>query len=187
MKSVALFCFAAIAVPAISQAYEKAFAQTDPGKIEIKVIPGRTLIVAEHAGDYFDENNGLFGRLFRYIQDNDVSMTVPVKADIHPGKMYFYVGSKDLAKELKQTDSVKIVIEPEHTVLSIGVRGGYSEKNYTEARDQLFDWLAASKEWKKSGEAYAIYWNSPFVPAFMKKFEVHIPVAPKPGMEQQSE
>ena len=187
MKSIAIAFFAALAVPAISLAYEKAFAQTDAGKIEIKTIPERTLIVAESESAYFEENNGLFGQLFRYIQDNDVSMTVPVKADINPGKMYFYVGTKDLAKDLKQTDSVKIVVEPERKVLSIGVRGGYSEKNYKEARDQLLDWLAASKEWQKSGAVYAIYWNGPYVPAFIKRFEVHIPVAPKPKEEQASE
>lgn len=187
MNRLLVVCAAAIAVPATGLAYEHAFAATDPGTIEIKTIPERTLIVAENDGSYFDDNNGLFGQLFRYIQDNGVSMTVPVKAEIQPGKMYFYVGSKDLAKDLKQTDAVKIVVEPERTVLSIGVRGGYSEKNYSEARARLFDWLAASKDWDQASEAYAIYWNGPFVPGFMKRFEVHIPVAPKPKKEQPSE
>lgn len=128
MNTLLALCAAAIAVPAIGLAYENAFAATPSGTIEIKTIPERTLIVAENAGGYFDGNNGLFGQLFRYIKDNNVSMTVPVKAEINPGKMYFYIGSKDLAKDLKQTDSVKIVVEPAHTVVSIGVRGGYSEK-----------------------------------------------------------
>jgi hypothetical protein len=82
---------------------------------------------------------------------------------------------------LKDSGAVKVVIEPEHQVLSIGVRGSYSEKHFKEARESLFDHLAASKDWKKSGEAYAIYWNAPYVPGFMKKFEVHVPVKAKPS------
>ena len=178
MNSVWILCAALIAVPAVGLAYEKAFESTDAGVIEVKIIPERTLIVAQRGESYFEENNALFGKLFRYIKDNDVSMTVPVKADIDPGKMYFYVGSKDLVKDLQSTDSVKVITEPERPVMSIGVRGGYSEKNFEEAREKLFDSLAASKDWKKSGEAYAIYWNGPYVPAFMKKFEVHVPVMP---------
>jgi effector-binding domain-containing protein len=176
MNTEWLLCMALLAVPAAGLAYQKAFEPTDAGKTEVKVIPERTLIMAQREEAYFEENNALFGRLFRYIKDNDVSMTVPVKADMDPGKMYFYVGSKDLAKDLKSTDEVQVITEPERTVMSIGVRGGYSEKNYLEAHDSLLDSLADSKEWEKCGHPYAIYWNSPFVPGFMKKFEVHVPV-----------
>lgn len=178
MNSLWLLCAAALAVPAVSLAYEKAFEGTKSGTIEIKIIPERTLIVARRGDSYFDENNKMFGQLFRYIKDNDVSMTVPVKADIDPGNMYFYVGTKDLEKDLQSSDSVEVIVEPERRVLSIGVRGGYSEKNFEQAREELFNKLSVSKEWKKNGEAYAIFWNAPYVPAFMKKFEVHVPVIP---------
>jgi len=178
MNTLCLLCVAALAVPASGLAYEKAFKSTKSGTIEIKVIPERTLIVARRGSSYFEENNRMFGQLFKYIKDNDVSMTVPVKADIDPGNMYFYVGTKDLEKNLLNSESVEVIIEPERRVLSIGVRGGYSEKNFRQAREELMDQLHDSKEWKKSGEAYAIFWNGPYVPAFMKKFEVHVPVAP---------
>lgn len=180
MNPLYIICVFALAIPAVGQAYEKAFSSTKPGKIEVKTIPERTLIVAQNKGSYFDENNRLFGELFNYIKDNDVSMTVPVKADIDPGRMYFYVGTKDLEKELKDTESVKVMIVPECTVMSIGVRGGYSEKNFKQASAKLFDHLAASKDWIRTGDAYAIYWNGPFVPSFMKRFEVHVPIEPKP-------
>jgi len=178
MNTCTMVCVAAFAVPAAGLAYEKAFEGTEPGVIEIKTIPARTLIVAQRGESYFDENNALFGKLFRYIKDNDVSMTVPVKAEIDPGKMFFYVGTGDLDKNLKDSEFVQVVKEPERQVLSIGVRGGYSEKNFEQAREKLFDQLATSKEWKKSGEAYAIFWNGPYIPGFMKKFEVHVPVLP---------
>lgn len=178
MNSIWLLCAAALAVPAVSLAYEKAFEGTKPGTIEVKVIPERTLIVARRGESYFDDNNAMFGQLFRYIKDNDVSMTVPVKADIEPGNMYFYIGTEDLKKDLQSNDSVEVVVEPARQVMSIGVRCGYSEKNFKQAREELLNQLDNSKEWKKSGEAYAIYWNGPYVPAFVKKFEVHVPVLP---------
>ena len=176
---------AACALPVVVPAYEKAFEKTAPGNIEIKTIPERTVIVTGRSQPYFDENNDLFMNLFRYIKDHDVAMTVPVKAEIDPGKMYFYIGEKDLKKELKDTEDVRVMVEPGLTVLSIGVRGGYSEKNFGRARERLFDRLSASKEWKQAGTAYASYWNGPFVPGFLKQFEVHVPVEPRSKDEQQ--
>jgi effector-binding domain-containing protein len=179
MNTLIITCMAVAAVPVAGMGYEKAFEGTEAGEIEIKTIPERTLIVAQREESYFEANNVLFGKLFRYIKDNDVSMTVPVKADINPGKMYFYVGSKDVPKDLKNTEAVKVVTEPERLVMSIGVRGGYSESHFKEAREKLFDHLAGSNRWQKSGDAYAIFWNGPYVPAFMKRFEVHVPIQQK--------
>jgi len=178
MNQLTLICAATVLIPALGLAYEKAFEETGPGEIEIKTITERTLIVARRGGNYFDANNALFGTLFRYIQDNDVSMTVPVKADIEPGNMYFYIGTEDLKKELGNSGSVEVVTEPERQVMSLGVRGGYSEKNFKKARAKLLDQLASSKSWKMDGAVYAIFWNGPYVPAFMKRFEVHVPVIP---------
>jgi effector-binding domain-containing protein len=185
MNTLIVICVVALAVPAVGLAYEKAFEGTQPGTIEIKEIPERTLIVARHGGSYFDKNNAMFGQLFRYIKNNDVSMTVPVKADINPGNMYFYIGTKDLAKNLKDSESVKVVVEPARKVMSIGVRGGYSEKNFEQARQNLFDQLDVSNDWKICGEAYAIFWNGPYVPAFTKKFEVHVPVIPAEHIKKE--
>lgn len=176
MNALFKVCAVVVAIPVAGIAYEKAFEATDPGKIEIKKIPERTLIVAQRPGNYFDGSNRLFGQLFRYIQDHDVSMTVPVKADIDPGKMYFYIGSEDLKKDLKNSGAVEVVSEPEVQVLSMGVRGGYTEQNFEKARDELLAQLDANGGWMKDGEAYAVFWNGPYVPSFMKKFEVHVPV-----------
>jgi hypothetical protein len=176
MNAFIRVCVAVLMIPATGIAYEKAFEATEPGEIEIKKIPERKLIVAQRPGNYFEGSNRLFGQLFRYIQDHDVSMTVPVKADIDPGKMYFYIGTEDLQKDLKNTGAVEVIIEPEVKVLSMGVRGGYTEQNFEKARDELLAHLDANKGWTKDGEAYAIFWNGPIVPAFMKKFEVHVPV-----------
>lgn len=176
MNVTTLLCVAVLAAPLAVFSYEKAFESTKAGSVEIKTIPERTLIVSEHDDGYFAEKNDLFMNLFRYIKDNDVSMTVPVKAELAPGKMYFYIGNEDLTKDLNDTDHVQVITEPSRTVMSLGVRGGYSEKNFEKARGKLFDELAKSHRWRKTGPAYAIYWNGPYVPAFMKRFEVHVPI-----------
>lgn len=69
------------------------------------------MIAAQKDDSYFDENNALFGNLFRYIRKNDIAMTVPVKAEIDPGRMYFYIGDQDLNKMLNDTEQVKVIVE----------------------------------------------------------------------------
>ena len=60
----------------------------------------------------------------------------------------------------------------------MGIRGSYSRENYEEALTELRTWLAKRTDVKPIGEPYAVYWNSPFVPFFLKQSEVHILVAP---------
>jgi hypothetical protein len=50
------------------------------------------------------------------------------------------------------------------------------DRNYDEALGKLRAWLLSHPEAKIIGEPYAVYWNSPFVPFFLKKSEVHLPV-----------
>ncbi len=161
-------------------AYESAFTKTDVGTIEIKTIPAARLLATQSDSNYFEANNGLFRPLFRYIQANDIAMTTPVEAEIDPGIMYFYVGSDYSDMELEDTDEVTIIELPERTVLSLGVRGGYSAKNFNRAQDALLAHLAEQDEWIATGPARAIYWNSPFMLSFFKRSEVHIPVEPAP-------
>ena len=91
-----------------SFAYESMHEKTPVGKIVVVDLPARTALETSTDKSYFSENNGLFRKLFRYINQNDISMTTPVEADIKPGKMRFFVGTKDLAKNFKDSDQVKI-------------------------------------------------------------------------------
>lgn len=161
------------------QAAEKAFPSTEPGSVEFKKIPEHTLICAETDKSYFSQNNGLFGKLFNYIQSNQIPMTSPVKADINPGKMYFYIGSPEAHTPLLDTPGVTVIKEEAYWVISMAQQGAYSRENFKETEQALYQALAKSEEWKAVDDAYAIYWNGPYVPPFMKQYEVHIPVVPK--------
>ena len=161
-------------VPAVEQAYPK----TPVGDIELKTLPAATLIVSRSDKPYFEEKNGLFRPLFRYIQDRDIAMTTPVETEMDPGEMLFYIGEESEGKNLDETGDVTVRKLPERTVASIGVRGGYSASNFNEAKTALEKWLTGQDRWKPTGEAKGVFWDGPFTLWFLKRFEVHIPVEP---------
>lgn len=175
MKSLLALCLTLLPLHSMT-AYESAFDKTPVGTIEVKTLPAARLIAAHSQGNYFEENNGLFRPLFRYIQDNDIAMTIPVEAEIEPGIMYFYIGSDYQGTALSDTDRVHVTELPERTVLSLGVRGSYSAKNFEQAKAKLLTWLSEQDDWIATGAARAIYWNGPFTLGFLKRAEVHIPV-----------
>ena len=175
MKTLITLCLTLLPLQIMS-AYESAFDKTPVGTIEIKTLPAARLLAAHGEGNYFQENNGLFRPLFRYIQDNDIAMTIPVEAEIEPSIMYFYLGTDYEESELSDTERVQVTELPERTVLSLGVRGSYSEKNFNEAKAELLTWLSEQDDWIATGAARGIYWNGPFSIGFLKRAEVHIPI-----------
>ena len=134
------------------------------------------VMVSESEGNYFGTRNYLFRRLFNYISENNVAMTAPVEARIENAQMKFYVGTKDKLKELKDRGSVKVITIPQRTVVSIGIRGTYTESNFEKAKTQLEQWLRDNTGYQQAGAAYAVYWDGPFMPWFLKQSEVQIPV-----------
>jgi len=144
--------------------------------IEVKTIPAVKLLAARSEGNYFDQDGALFKQLFSYIKTNDVSMTIPVEATVDPAEMVFFVGSDDMTKNLERDENIVVVERPEQLVVAIGGKGSYRRENYDDARLELEEWFAAQDRYVATGPPVAVYWNGPFVPAFMKKFEVYIPV-----------
>ena len=127
-------------------------------------------------GNYFDGADNLFGPLFRYISKHDIAMTTPVEARIDDAAMFFWVASAERGKLAGNEKDVEVVEVPERRVASAGARGGYSRSNFEKVRAALLTWLAAQPAVEAAGEPYAVYWNAPYVPWFLKRFEVHVPV-----------
>ena len=157
-------------------AYETMFEQTPVGEIKIVELPERIALEATSSGSYFKSDNRLFRKLFRYISTNEVAMTTPVEADIDPGKMRFFVGAKDQGKDISSTEDVEVRKIAPQKVLAIGVRGSYSKKKFMDNKQKLIQWLDKEKKYEVAGEAYAVYWDGPFVLGFFKRSEVHIPI-----------
>ena len=168
-----------MALSTLSHAYQKAFQPTAANTIEIKEIDEKYLLIAQQDENYFKSNNTLFRNLFRFISEYDIPMTTPVKAEINPGKMGFYISETDYNKSIDKQSKIKPTRELAYTVISIGKRGKYSENGFQDALTELKRSLKNEKKWEASGPAYAIFWNGPYVPIFMKRFEVHIPIKPK--------
>ena len=172
-------------IPLSSHAYQSMYEKTPVGKIKVIELPERLALEAKSDGTYFDKDNGLFRKLFRYISKHEVAMTIPVEADMNPGKMRFFVGSEDSRKALKSDDTIKIVKMPARTVLSIGIRGSYSEKNFSTNQKKLVNWIEKNKNFEPAGEFYGVYWDGPFIPGFFKRSEVHLPIRKKESIQNK--
>jgi hypothetical protein len=181
MKWPLFLLFMASLFPSFAQGVEDAYPRTAPGDLEVKSLPAARLMVAESAQTYFSANNNLFGKLFRYISNNKIPMTAPVEARVQPGVMVFYMDAGSAKRvDLLPGNEVKLQDVPVRSVAAIGIRGSYSEENFREAEQKLRAWVAQRTELEVTGEASGVYWNSPFVPFFLKQSEVHLPVREKP-------
>ncbi|MEM8868673.1 MAG: heme-binding protein [Verrucomicrobiota bacterium] len=177
MKTILLGSLAVLTLTLNSMsATEKAYPQTEVGRIEIKTLPAAIIIASTSDSGYFDSNNGLFMPLFRYIQRNDIAMTTPVEAAIQPGEMYFYITAHAAADTLSSTEQIDLQELPERRVASIGARGSYNRCNFESAKATLNQWLAEQENYKAAGPARGAFWNGPMTPGLFKRFEVHIPV-----------
>ncbi|PAW65250.1 MAG: hypothetical protein B9S34_11225 [Opitutia bacterium Tous-C1TDCM] len=160
-------------------AAQEAFPPTAPGISELKTLPAGVLLKSAGRGNYFEGADNLFGPLFRYISKHNIAMTTPVEAQVDNAAMYFWVAPSERAKVAGNEAGVEVIEIPERRVASRGERGGYSRANFEAARDALRAWLDAQPALEAAGEPYGVYWNAPYVPFFMKRFEVHIPVRPR--------
>jgi len=161
-------------------AYESMYPKTGAGDVELKELPGRRALVAGGSGTYFQTSDGVFMKLFRYIQKHEVSMTVPVEAEIQSNQMRFFAGEDTSGRSLPDDGPVRVQDLQPRKVVSAGLRGAYTREQFDAGVAAARAWLAEpGREWVEDGEPYAVYWNRPFVPGFLKRAEVHIPVAPR--------
>jgi hypothetical protein len=160
--------------------YEKAYERTPAGEIEVKTLPAALAIAASSARPYFERSNGVFMKLFRYIDAGSIAMTTPVEVDVHASRMRFFVGRQDTDKATRETAEVQPVHLPARTVVALGQRGGYTEERFEAGVTRLRAWLAENPEWVAGGEPVAVYWDAPFVPSWFKRSEIHVPIQRRP-------
>ena len=165
-----------IALASSVMATEQAFPPSRIGAAELKMLPAGVLLKASATGNYFDQSNRLFRPLFDYISSHEIAMTTPVEAKIEGAAMFFWVAKSERAKIAGSTGGIEVVEISERWVASLGTRGSYTAQNFAETRDQLLAWLGQRKDVEAAGSPYAVYWNGPFTPGFLKRSEVHIPV-----------
>jgi len=152
------------------------------GQVQIKQYPSVRLVRAradEHGGP-----NRLFRPLFNHIKRNEIAMTAPVEMTYEPGgpdaspavrSMAFIYPSQAMG-QVGPDESLEVLDTEPMTVLSIGVRGGYTTKRFAANHQRLDAWLAAQDTYEAAGPPRYLAYNSPFVPGFMKFGEVQVPV-----------
>jgi hypothetical protein len=74
---------------------------------------------------------------------------------------------------------VKVVDNPEVTVISIGMMGGYGLNRVNQGVEKLRDVLAKQDRWVAAGDPRSLSYNGPQI-AFKRRWsEIQIPVKPR--------
>ncbi|NJL30474.1 MAG: ABC transporter substrate-binding protein [Phycisphaerales bacterium] len=145
------------------------------------------------------EQNEMFWPLFQHIKKHDIAMTAPVEMtyetpqastsdEVSPRirAMAFMYAKPDMGTP-GPDDAVVVTDLPAMTVLSIGVRGSYSNEHFQMALTQLQNWMLENPgRLTQSGSPRYLGYNSPFVPWFLRYGEVQLPVTVvEPGQVQR--
>jgi effector-binding domain-containing protein len=158
-------------------------------EVIVKTYPAHRLARVRTEGD----DNGMFMKLFRHIERNEIKMTAPVEmswqqaADKEPVAMAFLYATPSIGTPGADPEDPRVVVEdiPEIKVVSIGLRGGYDQATFNRGAKRLEAWLTEHPEWKAAGDLRTLAYNSPFVPGFAKYSEVQLPLEPAAPQEQE--
>ena len=156
-----------------------------PGLIRTKTYPPVRSAWVRSAG----KQNRQFMALFRHIKDQKIAMTAPVVMEYAPeaakdaSKMGPTEAMAFLYRQSEQGDvgkfgAVTVGNEKPLRVVSIGVKGAYTDRNFRKALARLHGWLEVHEELQQAGPPRVLAYNSPFMPFWKKYSEVQIPVRP---------
>jgi hypothetical protein len=158
-------------------------------------------IVAETIveGGFGDVGNVGFRRLYDYISGNNqkkesISMTAPVTQEARSEKLSmtapvtqekagkkwritFVMPSQYTMETLPEPldFNVRLKKESERIVAALRYSGTWSQKRYREKEARLFEWIE-KRGFKAVSEPIFARYNSPFMPWFLRRNEVLIPV-----------
>lgn len=167
---------------------------TPPGAIDLKKYPEvRRAEVSGDGSSQRGQNRG-FWPLFRHIQRRDIAMTAPVEMELRDWDgasaptgwtMAFLYRTADLGPTGNDGDVVVRDAAPV-TVVSIGVRGSYTQTRFDAALRRLEEWIAANPQWERAGEARWLGYNNPRW--FSDEWsEVQIPITAVPAEAEASD
>jgi hypothetical protein len=156
------------------------------GQVITKTYPAHRLARTRTAAG---RDDGMFMKLFRHIERNDIAMTAPVEMTLRgadegerpaEAAMAFVYARPDIGTPGPDPADPAVVVEevPETIVASLGVRGGYGERTFAAGLVEVRAWLTEHPEWREAGPPRALAYNSPFVPGILKYGEVQVPIAP---------
>lgn len=154
---------------------------TPVGEVQVKEYPSyREAVVTSEVGD--SKQGVMFRELFSHIKKNDIAMTAPVNMTYDPSDDKPVMRSMAFLYDVPERGDVvaegKVIVRDVGTrqVVSVGVRGSYSDDPFDAALGKLKSWLDAQQKYAADGPPRYLGYNSPFVPFFWRYGEVQIPV-----------
>ena len=168
-------------------------------KLEIREYAPSVVAEVIVNGDFEDASGAAFKKLFNYISGdntarNKIAMTAPVTQKAEPENiaMTSPVGQRKSGQgwavsfmmpafytmETTPTpDDPDVVLReiPAYRAAAIRYSGGWSEKAYKKQLSLLQEWIDA-EELEVSGEPVWARYNAPFIPWFMRRNEILIPI-----------
>lgn len=163
----------------------KGFPQpTPPGIIEVKAYPKYRMASKKVQSGSETTESSMFMPLFHHIQRNNIPMSAPVETTYSTDESK---GLKTLSMSFVYPDPATGKAGPERDVVvedvgplkvvSIGVSGAYTERNFRVPLRELQGWLARhSDQYTTAGAPRRLGYNSPFVLWYKKFSEVQIPI-----------
>jgi len=169
------------------------------GAIEIRAYEPQLLAEVLVEGALEDASSQAFRTLFRYIDGNNtsqqkVAMTAPVSQEKASEKIAmtapvsqekagekwrvgFMMPAGLTMKTVPKPNNPAITIreKPAHRMATIRYSGRWSKERYLKHRQKLETWLN-EQEMPAIGEPVWARYNAPFVPWFMRRNEILIPV-----------
>ncbi len=162
------------------------------GEIIVKDYPAYRLARVRSGQGGVSGPNAMFSPLFNHIKRNDIAMSAPVEIgypnqpDVADKKdrelaesMAFVYGDPSWGKSGVDAADPRVVVEdvPAMKVVSIGVRGNYTNDHFIKALGRLTEWVEANRDqFQVIGPPRYLGYNSPFVPWFLKYGEVQLPL-----------
>ncbi|MBU1191977.1 MAG: heme-binding protein [Gammaproteobacteria bacterium] len=172
---------------------------------ELRKYTSHILAETTVAGNFEDAGNEAFGRLFKYISGNNkqqqevamtspvgqepssqkIAMTSPVGQQRQDGKWvvsFMMPASFTLESTPEPKDpNVSIREVPARHIASVRYSGFWSEKGYRRNLEKLQDWISKTGL-VVTGEPIWARYNPPFMPWFLRRNEILVPVA-APGTD----
>ena len=172
----------------------------EEGGFELREYESHILAETAVDGEFEDAGNEAFGRLFKYISGNNkqqqkvamtspvgqepssqkIEMTSPVGQQKQEGKWvvsFMMPASFELEMTPEPKDpKVSIRDVPARLIAAVRYSGFWSEKNYRRNLAKLQDWIANNRLTPVGEPVWARY-NPPFIPWFLRRNEILVPVA----------
>lgn len=166
---------------------------------ELRAYAPQVLAETRVTGSLEDAGDQAFRKLFRYISGHNtasqkiamtspvsqqsggqkIAMTAPVSQEQRDGQwaVSFMMPANFTPESTPQPTNPEVYLRsvPSRTIAAVRYSGFWSEEGYAEHKQKLSAWIE-EQGWQQSGEAVWARYNPPFMPWFLRRNEVLIPV-----------